>query len=269
VSNRHLGKKARRVNPFAPRLADLLATVPGLVPDPLPPFGFVDDTDWTEKVGPLGPMLNNQIGCCTISAVGHIIQVLSSISRPTPVVMSDGEVLSGYSAVSGYQPGNPASDTGAVMMDVLERWMTIGFMAGGELHKIDGFVTLDPMNPTELKFAIQRFGAIYCGLELPISAQQQSTLFTVVDPALTGVAAPGSWGGHCVPGGQFNPNQIGIITWGARCGMDWQFLQAYMSECYAVFDRQDEMLDGFNRDGFSIAQLVNDLARLRAGIAVG
>jgi hypothetical protein len=91
----------------------------------------------------------------------------------------------------------------------------------------------------------------------------------VVDPSLTGVAAPGSWGGHCVPGSQFNASQIGIVSWGAFMGMDWQFLQAYMSEVYAVFDAQDEIVDGFNRDGFSTAQLVNDLARLRAGIEVG
>jgi hypothetical protein len=124
--------------------------------------------DWTAKI-PSWPMFSNDtLGDCTAAAAAHMIQCWTAnagqASTPT-----DAQVIAAYSATGHYVPGNPATDQGAVELDVLNFWRQQG-IAG---HKIAAYVAFSPQNFEHTRQAINIFGGIYVGLALPLSAQNQ------------------------------------------------------------------------------------------------
>ena len=62
-----------------------------------------------------GMMLNATLGCCTVSAVGHALQVWTRGKTTVP----DSTILSYYEKWCGYVQGDPATDRGGVELDVL------------------------------------------------------------------------------------------------------------------------------------------------------
>lgn len=185
---------------------------------------------WSPKVTTGWPMLDNDVlGCCTISAVGHEIQLWEAANGKV-YAPSDADVIAAYSAVSGYDPATGANDNGAVLLDVLNYWRTTG-LAG---HKIAAFMSIPITSPKLLMTAIYLFGGAYIGLDLPLSAQKQVAAGQPWTYTGSTDSAAGSWGGHCVSVHDFGPTGCTCITWGRKQFMTWQFLARYMEECWAV-----------------------------------
>lgn len=184
------------------------------------------------------PMLDNdQIGDCTIAAVGHAIQLwYGATNRPTAGVMTADEAIQAYSQVSGYQPGNPDTDHGCAAADVLTRWCSQGFESGGSPDVLSGFCALEVKEPTDIRAAIAWLGVAYTGIELPIAAQTMD-LWSAPPDTLDGDYAPGSWGGHCVPIIGYDARTLTCVTWGALKTMTWGFWSAYGSEAYGLLSR--------------------------------
>lgn len=113
------------------------------------------------------PMLgNNQYGDCAFAGALHLDQAWSD-NAGKPFVPTDAQALAAYSAVCGFSPADPATDRGAVLLDVLNYWRQTG-IAG---RKILAYVSVNMRNPAEVKQAINLFGGLYIGLALPLAWQ--------------------------------------------------------------------------------------------------
>jgi hypothetical protein len=84
-------------------------------------------------------MLNDQLGCCTIAAVGHAVQVWTANAASAEVSFPDPVILDYYKTWDGYNPADPSSDQGGVELDVLNDWRQQGF-AG---QSLDAYVAID------------------------------------------------------------------------------------------------------------------------------
>jgi hypothetical protein len=212
--------------------------------------------DYSNIPTPYGAMDNNSLGCCTISAAGHLIQAWTGNAAPPGFVPADSDILTAYEQSCGYKPGDPSTDQGGVEIDVLGYWKNTG-IAG---RKIAAYASINPKNVQEVMQAIDLFGGIYTGVSLPTSAQNQVGSLWDVTASSPGDA--GGWGGHALPILQYDSTGLTCITWGAKQKMTWAWLQAYMDEAYAIITQDWIEADGQAPSGFNLAQLQADLAQI-------
>jgi hypothetical protein len=145
-----------------------------------------------------------------------------------------------------------------VLLDVLKYWRNTG-IAG---HKILAFAAPEPGNKDHIRAALDLFGGLYVGLDLPISAQNQM-VWSVPPYGPRGPGAPGSWGGHCVVLEAYDSQGLTVISWGQKKRMTWGFFMVYCDESFAVLS-QDWVKPGFRSpEGFALAQLQADLQAIR------
>src|SRR3954470_12949877 len=132
-----LGKSGARHDPRTLLMASYVLTT--LPPPPA-------QHDLTSKVKSWGMMENAQIGDCTCAAAGHLIMEWTANAGKKMATPSDKQIVSAYSAVTGYNPTTGANDNGAVEIDGLNYWRQTG-IAG---HKIGAYVALEPANHTHI-----------------------------------------------------------------------------------------------------------------------
>ena len=216
---------------------------------PAPP----KEVDWTDGQKEWGVMLNDQIGDCTCAAAGHLIQAWTA-NATAERTLPDSAILAAYEAVGGYDPSNPDTDQGASILDVVNYWRRTGI--GGD--KIGAFVTMNPRNQALVQIAIDWFGGIDVGLELPLSAQDETVWCQSNNPSEN---QPGSWGGHSVAIVGYNGAGLTCITWGEPLLMTWGFFCIYCSEAYAMLDADWLKADFVAPNGLNLAQLKADLAK--------
>jgi hypothetical protein len=242
-----LGMKASR---YDPRTLQLRHYVPKELPTTPPEENF------SEKVHGWGMMLNDKIGCCTISAAGHEIQqwTANASEQFTP---PDSAILKAYKAVSGYN-GDPDTDHGAEPGTVLKYWRNTG-IAG---HTIGAFAAVDPSNSDHIRYALWTFGSVYLGLNLPKSIKGQK-VWDVPAGGAVGDGEPGSLGGHAVEIAGYDKEGVSIMTWGRLQRITWEFLSTYGAEAYAIISKDFLDADGKTpNNGFDAATLKADLARV-------
>lgn len=218
---------------------------------PAPP----QSVNYGQKV-PSWPMyLNNKYGDCTCAAAAHMIQNWTATAgkERSP---SDNDVLKFYSHFT-----TPGPENGCDMLTVLKYWRSSGM--GGD--RISAFAQVEPKNITEAKDAVNLFGALYIGVELPTFALDAPDLLTVpwvVPPGgPVGDAAPNPQGGHCIPAVAYDERNLYVVTWGAVKSMSWQFYQDYADEAFAVLS-SDWFTKGKTVEGFDMAQLQTDLKQI-------
>jgi hypothetical protein len=212
--------------------------------------------DLTNKMTQIGVMANDQIGDCTCAAAAHMIQAWTA-EDGAQVIIPDAEVLKLYSAVGGYVPGDTSTDKGAIVLDVLNYWRKIGL----DGHLLGGYAALQLKNHCEVMQSVYYFGAVYVGLGLPLSAQEQA-IWSVPPAGAQGAGEPGSWGGHAVPIVAYNVVGPICITWGQLLQMTWGFYDVYCEEAYACFSQDIVGSDDKSPEGFDSAQLQADLRKI-------
>jgi hypothetical protein len=252
VRARKLGKRAPRIDPRTLRLAKYLTS--DLPPPP-------DAVDWSQDATDLGVMGNDILGDCALAAPGHMIQCWTADSG-TQVIIPDAEIIAAYSAVTGYVPGDPSTDNGSVMLDVLKYWQQTGI--GG--HKIAAFATLDPGHEMQLKQAIYLFGGVDIGAALPLATQAQGFEWKLSISGDQGSVDPGSWGGHSVPIIGYDADGLIGISWGQRFRCSWDWWRTYTDESYAVLSQEDwaDGVSGKAPSGVDFAALQVDLTAVTA-----
>ncbi|HEY1645216.1 MAG TPA: hypothetical protein VGF75_02410 [Candidatus Saccharimonadales bacterium] len=211
----------------------------------------------------LGEMLNTTYGDCAIAGPGHQVQYWTS-KAGKQYIIPDSDILLAYSAVGGYVPGNPSTDQGCVLVDVMDFWQTKGI--GG--HQIGGWASLTPPPTmavhtsfwhqffgdifsknkigdsndawiTDMKNALYYFEGAVIGLQLPAKLQgytDKSAWDFVPDGSPD--SQPGSWGGHCViliPG--YDGTGCYVVSWGKVYWVTWAFLAAYMDEARVAISK--------------------------------
>src|SRR5580704_2277153 len=108
-----LGRKAIKTDSRTLKLARYLSL-------PAPPAS----ADWSKGITEWGAMLNTEIGDCTIAACGHAVQVAGVNVGYTfeGETLPDSVIEAKYSAWDGYVPGDPSTDNGGIILDVLNDW---------------------------------------------------------------------------------------------------------------------------------------------------
>jgi len=214
--------------------------------------------NWMAKISSWPMMGNDTVGDCTCAAAGHDEQLWTTYTQVAPFIPTTAQVLAMYTGVTGYNPADPSTDNGAVLLDVLNYWRNTG-LAG---HKIQAYAKLQLKNQKQLQDSIYLFGTAYIGLLLPIAVQEASSWELPKGQKLTGNWEPGSWGGHCVPIVEYDATGVTVITWGAPLKMSYDFYNAYCDEAYAVLSPDWIGKTGLNPDNFNLAALQNDLKAL-------
>lgn len=189
-----------------------------------------DVIDFTGGITDWGMMLNDTEGDCTIAEVGHALQSVTKLAG-REVTIPDSVIQYTYEKVGGYVPGNPSTDNGCNIGDVLDYVETVGI--GG--YKIDGHAEVN-ITQQRVMQASYVFGPLDWGVNLPVSAQNQvdgtwdivGNPFDPNDPAY-----PGSWGPHSVGSFFLSPDGIDFVTWGAIQHATWRWVMMYANELQA------------------------------------
>jgi hypothetical protein len=198
---------------------------------------------------------NDTIGDCTCACAAHM-EMLWTIHTGSLYTPNQQDIISAYSAVSGYDPKTGANDNGAAISDVLNLWQSTG-IAG---RKIVGWAQIDNTNIEAVKQAIWLFGAIDIGVQLPNSAMTQ---FNEGQPWTVLANDGGIDGGHSVPLFGYGSQGANCNTWATRQGLDWDWFLKYCDEAYCAIS--PDWLDKATNEspsGFDLATLQADLNAL-------
>jgi len=182
---------------------------------------------------------------------------MSSYTR-APLYPSADDCLADYSAITGYNPADPSTDNGAVIETVLAYAQKTGLSLGPAKHKIRAFASVNFADLDEVKRAINLFGGLDIGVNLPLSAQSATY---VMDAESGPAAVAGSWGGHSVWAAGADDFGVDIISWGARYKATWAFWQAYVDEAHAILD-PDFITGGFSPADVNWDELQQAMAAL-------
>jgi hypothetical protein len=212
-----------------------------------------------------GMMLNGTYGDCTIAGWGHLHLLRTSLCGK-PAVMTDDAVLSLYSAVTSlegaeFEPAGPdgtppaQNDNGCVETDVLNYLRQQG--------DIGAYASVRPLSNDAVKFTIDAFEGIYVGAEMPLNCSGQN-IWDADPNNMTGEAAPGSWGGHCLIAVDYDADGVTFVTWGMTQRATWRWWNAYINESYAILSV--DLVNGATvaPSGFNLTQLQADLAVVTA-----
>lgn len=210
--------------------------------------------DVTDRVVDWPMYLNDRLGDCACAAPAHMEEIFSADTGSFRI-MKDSDVLALYE-MQGYKPGDPSTDQGSSMGNVLINWRT-GWSASG----IYAYCQVDEKNEDHVKLALWLFRGLYIGIAMPLTAQGQ-TVWDVI-PDMPGRNAPGSWGGHAVCVVAINADSSrDVITWGKRMRMTKAFWDAYVDEVYAVVTQDLKAGSTLQSNGFDVDQLEADMAEL-------
>ena len=242
-----LGKQDPKHDPRTFQLASYLT-------DELPPAPA--QASWAKKVKDWGMLGNDRYGDCVPAGALHLAQNWTAYAS-TEYVPAEQEALDAYTALTGFNPNDPGTDNGTIMLDALNFWRRNG-LAG---HQVMAYAACEPGNIEHIKDSIHLFAGSYVGISLPRSAQRQR-VWSVPPQGPVGEGRPGSWGGHCVPIIAYSSRRLICVTWGGLKPMTWQFFRTYCDEAYAVLSDDWLRADRTAPNGFDLDELKRDLAGL-------
>jgi len=233
------GRLGRRPNdPARPRLR--LSEFARPAPPPA-------SADWYSGV-PVWPMyLNDQLGDCTCAEVGHQIES-ASVYAGAEIQVTDSDVLALYERAGGYVPGDPSTDQGAAIQDVLGVWRKTG-VAG---HKCLAFAEVTVANTYQARQAVADFGSLDLGVTI---CAGDLAAFSDGRPWTTSYDAGAVEGGHSVEMAGYDGLGGWAVTWGALQRFTWQWWWARVEEAWLVIQPEWLAASGDSPSGFDLYQL--------------
>ncbi|MBO0878932.1 MAG: hypothetical protein J2P17_00800 [Mycobacterium sp.] len=247
-------KLGRKPSAEAPRLklsdyVDVQAVLPKIPPV----FGH------QSTVSQWGMYGNDQYGDCVWAGAGHEHLLWNAANNRT-IAFTDDNILSAYSAVTGFNPDDPSTDQGTDMLTAAKYRQQTGLTdAAGNMHKIGAYLALKPGDINELAAASYLFGAVGIGIVVTDRAMEQFQNGQPWKPVWCAHVE----GGHYVPvvGRNADGNFV-AVTWGALQELTPKYyvkqsdeVIAYVSQDYLTADKSPE--------GFDQAALVADLGAIQ------
>lgn len=214
---------------------------------------------------------NDRLGDCVIACMGHIAGVFAGNAGDGALILPDSDVISLYSAIGGYVPGDPRTDQGCDEQTALNYWQQHGLTRTWKKskHKIVAWLAVDGSYLPEVRAALWLFENLVFGVELPDEWVNPM-------PSASGfywgkAGAPDPNNGHCFAGVGYNPSTLQISTWGmfgnvANGAVEQYTLGSDGGELYTVLSE-----DAINKatakapNGFDFTQLRADLASMGMG----
>ena len=202
-----------------------------------PPPEVIDNTGYVPQG--FGMFCNDRFGCCVFASSAHRRLVQSGMIRQD-VTITDSDVLRAYSAVTGFDPKEPSTDNGAIMVDAAN-WERRNDLCGDRVYAF-ARIRIDPRDKELLHQATYYLGGVWFGLNLPRTAQKQVGQVWEVVPDMT----PGDWGGHAVWSPKTSPDCREVVTWAKlqRCTHEW--IGVVADEAWAILPGCWEQNDPFS-----------------------
>jgi hypothetical protein len=248
-----LGKLAAREDPHTLRLARYLA--PSLREPP-------KISDWSAKAAAWPMYQNDQIGDCAIAMVGHARHCWSDNDTDQAAnIPTEQQVIDGYSRVGGYRPGNPTTDRGCVMLDVLETWR-LEELCGGNIR---AYAKIHKSDLETALMGCHYFGGLLMGVQLPLGVQGKDEWLAPPREVQFGEWSPGGWGGHAVFGCGYDTERqrLKFVSWGKVMEMSFNFLTSYADEIYVAVSADFFGPDFTAPSGVDMNLLLGDLSAIR------
>jgi hypothetical protein len=138
-------------------------------------------------------------------------------------------------------------DSGLNELDVLNYWHSHAVSN----DKILAYVAVDPKNHTHVQQAIQLFGGVYLGFQVPHNCLDE---FNARKPWTPG---PLTNDGHAVFAYGYDQSFVNVLTWGNTQPGTWAWWDECVDEAYAILP-PEAANPGF-APGFNVTQLKQDL----------
>src|ERR1022692_2199143 len=107
------------------RVRDYL-TASTLPPPPVTLTDYLRSSDAMKVVSQV--YMNQLLGCCVISGLGHALGVIMANAGQSPLIMTDAQTVQMYQSIGGtYIPGHPDTDLGCDEQTAMNWWQTKGF----------------------------------------------------------------------------------------------------------------------------------------------
>lgn len=216
-----------------------------------PPFD-----DWTGSIR-YSWFKNNELGCCTITAIAHIIEQRCALIGEKCKI-TDDDIVRAYARVTGYD-GTPATDNGGQMRDALKYAQKYGI--GG--HKIGPYMAINVSDPNELRAALHSFGSVYIGGDLPKRITEQGNTWAI--PKQTDARdRPRSLGGHAWMLSGYDAIGWWSMPWVSVTAFPDDWALTYLDEGYVFFDDLWATRTRVAPNGFDYDRLQHDMRQLAA-----
>ncbi|HVX20873.1 MAG TPA: hypothetical protein VHB02_05975 [Acidimicrobiales bacterium] len=187
-------------------------------------------TDW----GMLG---NDELGDCGEAGIRHVeMSTAVAIVKAACPTFTDEDARSEYFAYTG------GKDTGVVLADFL-LWL---YRRG----RIKAFAPVDHTRREYVDGAMQRFGAVYCGVQLTDADMQR---FNESKKWIGGTPNPRE--GHCIVKVRATPHEDVWVTWGKPQPSTLAWTEHCLVEAWAVVTHEEEHFEG-------LAELLADIDAL-------
>lgn len=243
-----LGKKIARDGAIKLKFADFFDASKL----PTPPAVFGD----YQAVGAFHNLSNDRYSNCVWAGAAHEHMLWTAMYGRKRSRFTVMDVLSDYSAVTGFDINKPETDQGTDMQQAASYRQKVGIRDSMNVrHKIDSYVAMKIGDVDELFLAMWLFGAVGIGLELPAAAMDQ----TDQGQAWSVPSSIRLIGGHYVPGvGRDANGNIVVVTWGKIQIMTPAFYRAFSDENCAYIDPEalnEKNLSpgGFDLEGLRVA----------------
>jgi hypothetical protein len=227
----------------------------------LPPVPLTQDVDRASRVTSWPMYLNDQLGDCTIAAIGHMYGAWTTYATGTEALFSDDQVQATYSRIGGYVPGDPSTDNGCVMADVLADQQANSMTdTAGHPHGVAGYAAFgNPGDEDLLGQVLDVFGSAYVGINC------QASILTEFSNGEPWTWTPGEAveGGHAIClqrrlGSGDAP--LEYVTWGALQAATVNFQANAAEEAWAVVTHDWLAANGTSVEGLDLQQLLADMA---------
>jgi hypothetical protein len=206
--------------------------------------------DWLSRIDQWDMLANDSVGDCTMAGAAHVAMAVDKYGQDRDLRFTDEQALAAYSALTGYNPADPSTDTGATLQDALDYWRKTGL----EGNTITAAAQLDPQDLDLVRACIAIFGSVYTGFWVTSAAMDQ---FDHGDPWTT-TGRSRNLGGHCVPILGYDEDSFTCVTWGQTQKMSLEFFSKYFDEVWAPVDLDWLRVTGTSPAGIDIAALNAD-----------
>ena len=236
-----------------PAFGDFLAKASEWPAPPARGWEYAVPTSELEMLG------NDQYGDCAAAGAMHLIQS-STYNSGYKLRGTLQQTLDLYSAVTGFNPKDPNTDQGTVLIDLLYYWRDQGIKvtdANGRvvIHKILGWASLDLSSVAQYRYASDTFGGTYLGINCPRN-YIENTDDWIYDPK-----SPIE-GGHCING--VGQGRIGfhVQTWGRNVPGKWNALLSVLEEGYVVVSEMWVRAQSKSPSGLDLNGLLDAMKKL-------
>lgn len=205
---------------------------------------------------------NNKLGDCAIAGSIEEVRLANALAGKT-APFTDDTAIENYSAITGYTPGDPATDQGTDVHDLYRYRQHTGIVdADGTRHKIVAYAGLTPGDFEELLIALSLFDMVGIGIQVPDYAETQ---FNAGQPWHIERGRHKIVGGHYVPVvGAVAAHRVQLFTWGRLAAMEATFYSAFNT--VAVVALTEELFSGGKTpEGVDFAKLAADLPQFNTG----